>query len=78
MQNHLIAITYRNASGTREMTKDRRNIHQAMNDMMGLATAYAEDGAFHSAARVLNQLAEKVSAHARYCDQALNEMVTPK
>jgi hypothetical protein len=49
-------------------------IHELMEDRIGLATIYAEDGAFHSAARVLRELASSIEQHASACDAALREL----
>ncbi|WP_054310000.1 hypothetical protein [Mesorhizobium sp. 1M-11] len=51
------------------------NIHELMTDRADLAKTYAADGAFHSAARILSDLAEKVQEHADYCDACLAEMM---
>lgn len=40
------------------------NIHQKMDEQIGLAKTYAEDGAFFSAAAVLEQLVATLRAHA--------------
>lgn len=49
-----------------------KTIHEEMLDKTELAKIYAEDGAFHSAARVLRQLAQTVEAHAAACDRDLD------
>lgn len=46
------------------------NIHQKMRQQTELAKTYAEDGAFHSAGRVLRDLAAVLEAHGRACDPA--------
>lgn len=51
------------------------NIHQLIDEKTDLAKTYAEDGGFHSAARVLEDLATHVSRHAAACDAAA---ATPK
>lgn len=51
------------------------NIHDYMTEKTGLAETYARDGAFHSAARVLKELAEHVEKHARACDKDLDDIV---
>lgn len=43
-----------------------------------LAVTYAEDGAYHSAARVLLALAAETEAHATAADEAINELVRQK
>lgn len=52
------------------------NIHEYMAARIGLSQIYAEDGAFHSAARVLTELAEKVKEHAVWGDAVLNELAS--
>ncbi|MER8786284.1 hypothetical protein NKH71_00200 [Mesorhizobium sp. M0983] len=49
------------------------NIHEKLDERCGLAKTYAEDGAFHSAARVLKDLAATVEQHAIACDRMLLE-----
>lgn len=44
------------------------NIHETILDSTDLAKAYAEDGAFRSAARVLRGLAQKIEEHAEWAD----------
>ncbi|RWE78520.1 MAG: hypothetical protein EOS63_17340 [Mesorhizobium sp.] len=44
--------------------RDTTSIHAVIRDKTDLAKVYAEDGAFHSAARVLEDLATIVSRHA--------------
>ena len=39
------------------------NIHQRIAEMTDLAKIYAEDGAFHTAANRLRQLADEIDAH---------------
>lgn len=39
------------------------NIHQRIADMTDLAKTYAEDGAFHTAANRLRELADEIDAH---------------
>jgi len=40
-------------------------MHERIKEQCDLAHFYAEDGAYHSAARILTALAEEVSAHAQ-------------
>ena len=51
------------------------NIHTLMIDQFDLAQAYAEDGAFRQAARILGDLTNAVRDHADWCDAALDEMM---
>lgn len=44
------------------------NIHQRINELTELAKTYAEDGAFHTAAAKLRQLADEIDAHMRATD----------
>lgn len=46
-------------------------IHDIIEAKVDLAKIYAEDGAFHSAARVLTELADIVKGHALACDALL-------
>lgn len=50
------------------MKRYTKGIHKVMDDDYQLADTYAQDGAFHSAANVLQKLAEKVKDHAKACD----------
>lgn len=54
------------------------NIHEYIDEKVGLAKTYAKDGAFHSAARILGDLAEGVKAHAISCDEELTRMLESK
>ncbi|MEI9410738.1 hypothetical protein [Mesorhizobium salmacidum] len=47
----------------------RSPIHTLITEKTDLARIYAEDGAFHTAARVLEDLATVVSRHALECDR---------
>jgi hypothetical protein len=47
------------------------NIHQHIRERIDLAAFYAEDGAFHTAARVLRELAERLDNHADDRDERL-------
>jgi hypothetical protein len=51
------------------------NIHTLMLEKFDLARAYAEDGAFRSAARILGDLAKSVTAHADWCAASLDELM---
>lgn len=51
-------------------------VHQLIEEKTELAKTYAEDGAFHTAARVLEDLATHVSRHALACDAALSEYIS--
>lgn len=53
------------------------NIHRLIEEKTDLAKTYADDGAFHSAARVLEDLATHVSRHAVACDAAFAEAPKP-
>lgn len=53
------------------MKKYTKGIHQTMKDDFELADTYAQDGAFHSAASVLQRLSEKVKQHADWCDNLI-------
>lgn len=44
------------------------NIHRHMKEKTDLATTYAKDGAFRTAARVLNTLASDLVSHAEATD----------
>lgn len=48
-------------------------IHGVIQEKTDLAKTYAEDGAFHSSARVLEDLATIVSRHAVECDKFLRQ-----
>jgi hypothetical protein len=54
------------------------NIHEYIDEKVGLVKTYAKDGAFHSAARILGDLAEGVKAHAISCDEELTRMLESK
>lgn len=54
------------------------SIHTIMRNQVSLAKTYAEDGAFHSAARVLRELALTVEAHAVACDRDLDAMMAER
>lgn len=41
------------------------NVHERIKEQVDLAKIYAEDGAFHSAAKVLRKLADEVEQHAK-------------
>lgn len=56
------------------MARDTRSIHLVMAERFALAQAYADDGAFHSAARVLRDLTDEVKAHAEACDRFLEDL----
>lgn len=43
----------------------RVDMREVIKDQSGLALFYAEDGAYHSAARILQELADRVKAHAQ-------------
>jgi len=47
------------------------NIHDLMEEKVGIALIYADDGAFHTAAGILKELAETIEAHATKCDEKL-------
>lgn len=44
-------------------------IHEKIAELTELGKTYAEDGAFHSAARVFSDLSHVVKAHAKACDE---------
>lgn len=46
-------------------------IHDDFEESVSLARTYAEDGAFHSASRVLQALAGRLKRHAQRVDSAL-------
>ncbi|MBN9066726.1 MAG: hypothetical protein J0H60_09735 [Rhizobiales bacterium] len=50
-------------------------IHRHIREQIGLAGFYAEDGAFHSAARVLRDLADQVEDHAKKCDAFIEHLI---
>lgn len=56
------------------MPKARKNIHTVIKEQTGLAKIYAEDGAFHTAAKILRELGDKVEAHAKWCDGELDKL----
>lgn len=47
------------------------NIHEYMAEKAELAAIYAQDGAFRTAAKILADLAEHLTAHANRCDEAM-------
>jgi len=49
----------------------QKTIHSHMRDQQMLAKIYAQDGAFHTAAKILRTLADDVEQHAKFCDQAV-------
>jgi hypothetical protein len=49
------------------------NIHELIKEQTDLAKTYAEDGSFHTSARVLLQLSYDVEQHAKACDALINE-----
>jgi len=51
------------------------SIHDTFQEKTSLAKTYAEDGAFRSAARVLNQLAGDLIKHADWCDGLLEDAI---
>lgn len=51
------------------------NILRRIQDQASLAMVYADDGALHSAARVLRELADEVEQRAVLADKFLEEMV---
>lgn len=53
-------------------------IHELIAEQTDLAKTCAEDGGFHSAARVLLQLSYDVEQHAQSCDTELNAALAPK
>lgn len=54
-------------------------IHARFIERIQLAQIYAEDGEFHSAARVLNQLSDELKAHGDLCNKFVAEMLaTPE
>ena len=48
-----------------------KNPHKVIREKTELAKTYAEDGAFHTAARILEELAKDVKQHAVWCDEML-------
>ncbi len=54
-----------------------QNIHERMEDRIALSRAYAEDGAFHSAARVLSEFAAELIAHGDFCNELLSPDQAP-
>lgn len=50
------------------------NIHLRMKEQTDLAAIYAEDGAFHTAAKILKQLAAEVKKHAAASDKMMKEL----
>jgi|GEM_PF-2990604 len=52
------------------------NITAKINEQASLARAYANDGALHSATRVLRQLADEIEQQAILADKFLEEMLT--
>lgn len=51
------------------------NIHQRISEQADLAKVYLEDGAPHSAARVLQELAAEVSQHAHDSDAIIRALL---
>lgn len=45
------------------------DMRERIREQTGLAQTYADDGAYHTAARVLEQLADEVKAHAIAVDR---------
>lgn len=52
----------------------KRTIHQEIRETAGLATFYAKDGAFRTAAKIFRELADIVERHADNCDRHLAAM----
>ncbi|KQZ87222.1 hypothetical protein ASD64_07225 [Mesorhizobium sp. Root157] len=52
------------------------SIHDKIRDQVGLAKFYAKDGAFHTAAKILHELADEVEAHACWADRAVTALLT--
>lgn len=51
------------------------DMRDVIREKCGLAQTFADDGAYHSASRVLAELAETVKAHAVSADEALQKFV---
>lgn len=51
----------------------QHRIHGIIREKTDLARIYAQDGAFHTAARVLEDLATVVNRHALECDRDLRQ-----
>jgi hypothetical protein len=49
------------------------NIHEQVAEKVELAGVYMQDGAFHTATRLLREAADLTEAHAKRCDAALAE-----
>lgn len=47
------------------------NIHIHMREQIAAAGAFAEDGAFLTASRILRDLARDLESHAQACDEAV-------
>jgi hypothetical protein len=54
------------------------SIHDRIGEQIDLAKAYAEDGAFRTAARIFRNLAEELDAHSKHCDGLLTELKKPQ
>ncbi|MBN9078229.1 MAG: hypothetical protein BGN87_06425 [Rhizobiales bacterium 65-79] len=52
------------------MAKEQ-SIHAHIEEQLVLVAYIAEDGAFHAAARILRELAERLENHADDCDERL-------
>lgn len=57
------------------MKRYTKGIHKVMADDYALADTYAQDGAFHSAAHVLEGLSEKVKLHAQWVDRETRKLM---
>jgi hypothetical protein len=51
------------------------NIHQKVRAEIAKAGAMIEDGAFHTASRILRDLARDLESHAQACDEALDRHI---
>lgn len=51
------------------------NIHRKMKDQTGMARFYAEDGAYHTAAKVLRDLADDLEVHAAWADSVVTGLM---
>lgn len=54
------------------------DMRDVLREKCGLAQTFADDGAYHSAGRVLAELAETVKAHAASADEALQKFILRK
>lgn len=51
------------------------DMREVIREKTGLAQIYADDGAYHSAARVLNDLAVEVKAHAEHATREIEKLM---